>query len=94
MLWEFKEFEPKSIISDYPDEFIRKMRLTWLISLRWAGRFIDINKNEQSKVDYILKTYSNYSKFETEREYFDYMAETDKNLISLITKQNNSWRKQ
>lgn len=87
MLWKFKEFDPKSIISDYPDEFIRKMRLTWLISLRWAWRFIDINKNEQSKVDYILKTYSKYTKFETEREYFDYMAKTDENLISLTTKQ-------
>ncbi len=87
MEWEFKEFDPKSIISDYPDEFIRKMRLTWLISLRWAWRFIDINKNEQEKVDYVLKTYSKYPKFGTERKYFDYMAKTDENLISITTKQ-------
>lgn len=86
MGWEFKEFDPQSIMSDYPDEFIRKMRLTWLISLRWAGRFIDINKNEQEKVDYILKKYSKYPKFETEKEYFDYMAQTDANLISIATK--------
>lgn len=87
MWWEFKEFKPKSIMSEYPDEFIRKMRLTWLISLRWAWRFIDINKNEQEKVDYILKTYSKYPKFGTEKEYFDYMAKTDENLISVTTKQ-------
>lgn len=86
MGWDFKEFKPKSIMSEYPDEFIRKMRLTWLISLRWAWRFIDINKNEQEKVNYVLNTYSKYTKFETEKEYFDYMAKTDKNLISVTTK--------
>jgi len=71
---------------EYPDEFIRKMRLTGLISLRGGGRFIDINKNEQEKVDYVLKTYSKYEKFETEKEYFDYMAKTDENLISFVSK--------
>lgn len=78
---EFKKFNPKSIIVDYPDEFIRKMRLTGLISLRGGGRFIDINKNEQKKVDYVLKTYSKYRKYKTEREYFAYMSEMDENLI-------------
>ena len=42
----------KSIMIDYPDEFIRKMRLTGLISLRGNGKFIDINKNENKKIDY------------------------------------------
>jgi len=84
---EFKKFKPKSVMVDYPDEFIRKMRLTGLISLRGGGRFIDINKNEQEKVEYVLKTYSKYEKFETGREYFDYMAKTDENLISFVSKQ-------
>jgi hypothetical protein len=66
---------------DYPDEFIRKMRLTGLISLRGGGRFIDINKNEEEKVSYILENYSEYPTFETEREYFNYMATIDENLI-------------
>ncbi len=72
----------KSIMLEYPDEFIRKMRLTGLISLRGGGRFIDINTNEIAKVDYVLNTYSQYPKFDTERAYFDYMAQTDNNLIS------------
>ena len=79
---KFKKFKPKSIIADLPDEFIRKMRLTGLISLRGAGRFIDINKNELDMIDYVLKNYSNYSKYSTEKEYFDYMAKVDNNLIS------------
>ena len=82
----FKKFNPKSIMVDYPDEFIRKMRLTGLISLRGGGRFIDINKNEQKKVNYALANYSKYKKFTKEEDYFNYMATTDKNLISAVAK--------
>ncbi len=78
---KFKKFNPKSIMVDYPDEFIRKMRLTGLISLRGGGRFIDINKNEQKKVDYALANYSKYKKYKSEKKYFEYMARIDKNLI-------------
>lgn len=82
----FKKFNPKSIMVDYPDEFIRKMRLTGLISLRGAGRFIDINTKEQKKVDYALANYSKYKKYSTEKEYFEYMAKVDENLISFVSK--------
>lgn len=78
-----KKFKPSSIISEYPDEFIRKMRLTGLLSLRGAGRFLDINHNEDQKVEYVLEHYSIYPKFETERAYFDYMAHIDENLFAI-----------
>jgi len=92
---EYKEFEPKTIMLDYTDEFIRKMRLTGLISIRGGGRFIDINYNELEKVNYILENYSDYPKFITGREYFNYMSEVDENLISFTAiettiEQNNS----
>lgn len=89
----FKEFDSESIIVDYPDEFIRKMRMTGLFSLRGAGRFLDINKNENETVDYILKNYSHYMHYDDEREYFDYMSELDSNLIQISvqpTKVSNS----
>ncbi|MEK9184646.1 MAG: AlwI family type II restriction endonuclease, partial [Patescibacteria group bacterium] len=86
MRGNFKKFNPKSIMVDYPDEFIRKMRLTGLISLRGGGRFIDINKNEQKKVDYALANYSTYKKYATEKEYFEYMATVDENLVSEVAK--------
>lgn len=76
--------DDKSIMVDYPDEFIRKMRLTGLISLRGGGRFIDINKNEQEKVDYVLKNYSDYEKYDTEESYFEYISTIDENLVSVI----------
>ena len=82
---DFKEFDPKSIMVDYPDEFIRKMRMTGLFSLRGAGRFLDINKNENKTVDYILANYTQYKHYTDEREYFDYMAELDTNLIQIST---------
>lgn len=82
---DFKEFDPKSIMVDYPDEFIRKMRMTGLFSLRGGGRFLDINKNENETVDYILANYTQYKHYTDEREYFDYMAELDTNLIQIST---------
>lgn len=78
--------DDQSIMVDYPDEFIRKMRLTGLISLRGGGRFIDVNKNEQAKIDYVLKTYSEYKKYETEKKYFDYISTVDENLVSVTAK--------
>ena len=83
----------KSIMIDYPDEFIRKMRLTGLISLRGNGRFIDINKNETRKVEYVLKNYSEYKKYETEEGYFDYLSQIDNNLVSLASKKVSEIKK-
>lgn len=76
----------KSIMVDYPDEFIRKMRLTGLISLRGGGRFIDINRNEQDKVDYVLDAYSSFRKFDSEEKYFEYIATLDDELVSFMPK--------
>lgn len=83
---DYKKFDPKSVMVDYPDEFIRKMRITGLISLRGAGRFVDINKNELGKVEYVLKQYSNYQYFTSEIAYFDHIATLDKNLIKIKSK--------
>ena len=83
ILGGFKSFKLKSVVSEYPDDFVRKMRLTGLISFRGGGRFIDINHNEDDKIDYIIQNYSHYSKFDNERAYFDYMASADVNLLSI-----------
>ena len=82
---EMKKFKPKSIMDEYPDEFIRKMRATGLVSLRGAGRFIDINHNEDKKVEYVLEHYSSYHSYAdaTEKEYFDYMATVDSQLLEI-----------
>ena len=79
----YKKFDTNSIMVDYVDEFIRKMRMSGLISIRGAGRFIDINHNEEKKINYILTNYSKYHLYDNEYEYFKYMSSIDKNLISL-----------
>ena len=74
--------DDKSILIDYPDDFIRKMRLTGLISLRGNGRFIDINKNEKKAIEYLLKTNLTYPLHSTQKEFFTYMGQIDKFLIN------------
>lgn len=78
-----KRFKKSNLLKELPDEFIRKMRLTGLISIRGMGRFIDINKAEQSKIDYVLANYSGIKYFENEKDCFDYMKSIDYNLINI-----------
>lgn len=82
MQGKYKKFEEKSIMGDYVDEFIRKMRMSSLISIRGAGRFVDINHNEDKKVEYILENYADYERFTDEHKYFVYMSKIDGNLIA------------
>ncbi|MFH1326378.1 MAG: AlwI family type II restriction endonuclease [Candidatus Falkowbacteria bacterium] len=77
--------DDNSILGDYPDDFIRKMRLTGLLSLRGGGRFIDINKKEIATVDYILKNYISYKELKTEKEFFNYIGTVDHDLITTLS---------
>lgn len=86
ILGGFKKFKLDSIMQEYPDDFIRKMRLTGLISLRGAGRFIDINHLEDTKIEYVLNTYKSYKKFTDPELYFNYVSAIDSNLFSLEAK--------
>jgi len=79
-------FKKSNILHEMPDEFIRKMRLTGLISIRGNGRFIDINTLETTKINYCIEHYAlQNANFDTAREYFDYMKEIDVNLVSIET---------
>ena len=85
---------PKSILSDYLDDFIRKMRLTGLVSLRGGGRFIDINQYERERIEYVLNTYSSYEKYASEEEYFEYVSSIDENLMSFSPKFSSAIEKE
>lgn len=76
-----RDYKFDKLIIETPDEVIRKLRLTMLISLRGAGNFIDINSNEKNKIDHILNNYSTNINFLNEEEYFDYMGSIDEKLI-------------
>lgn len=77
---------PHSIMRDYPDDFVRKMRLTGLITLRGGGRFVDINHNEIKKIQYVLEKYSQYSEYDTREDYFNYMSSRDDYLFGIQSK--------
>ena len=65
------------------DEYIRKMRMTGLITLRGNGRFLDINTFENETIDYIIKNYTDYKKFDNEDDYIDYMGSIDENILQI-----------
>ena len=80
-------FKINNIMKEMPDDFIRKLRLTGLITIRGYGRFIDFNNTELDKINYILETYSNYNKYNNEYDYYLYMSKIDAKLINIETKE-------
>ncbi len=82
-------FKMSQIINEAVDEYIRKMRITGLISLRGNGRFIDINTNENNKIDYILQTHKAFKgdylndTQANKLAFFNYMAIVDSFLVSV-----------
>ena len=77
-----KQYKISNITKEMPDEFIRKMRLTGIITIRGMGRFVDINSLEAEKVEYILEHYSTIYTFDDEASYFTYMSSIDYELVS------------
>lgn len=75
-------FKKDNILKEMTDEFIRKMRLTSLITLRGAGRFIDINTLRNDDVNYVISTYSNIMTFKNNDEYFSFMSSIDNRFMS------------
>lgn len=76
-----KDYKFEKIMFETPDEVIRKLRLTMLISLRGAGRFIDINKNEKFKIKHILCKYNKNIEFHDKYDdYFKFMGSIDNKL--------------
>lgn len=69
------------ITSESVDDYIRKMRITGIFSLRGNGRFIDINTLEKQKVNHILQNYK-LMQFSTEEDCFKYMEQIDPLLMA------------
>ena len=76
-------FKINQITGEAVDEFIRKMRITGVVSLRGNGRFIDFNSFETEKINYILDNYSIYENYTTKSEFFQYIGTIDTNIVTL-----------
>lgn len=80
-----KRFKIEQITGEAIDEFIRKMRITGIISLRGNGRFLDFNHFEIEIIKYVLENYSYCKSFSTKKEYFDYVGSIDNKIIAFTT---------
>lgn len=78
-----KLFKYSQICTELVDDYIRKMRMTGVVSLRGNGRFIDINSVQAETVEYILENYSKYTDFTDLSSYLDYMGKIDSSLLSI-----------
>ena len=76
-------FKINQITGEAVDEFIRKMRITGIVSLRGNGRFIDFNSFEIEKINYILENYVIYENYSTKSEFFQYIGAIDTNIVTL-----------
>lgn len=76
-------FKINQITGEAVDEFIRKMRITGVVSLRGNGRFIDFNSFESEKIEYILKEYADYNTYSSKAEFFQYIGDIDTNIVTL-----------
>jgi hypothetical protein len=81
----------KQICHELVDEYIRKMRMSGLLSLRGNGRFLDINSFEQETATYVVNNYMKYPKFEKSDEYVDYMSTVDSNILQLEVKETTEF---
>jgi len=78
-------FKKEKICGEAIDEYIRKMRITGIISLRGNGRFLDFNNLEIEKINYILENYKNVKSFESKEEYSNYIGQIDNNILEIET---------
>ena len=76
-------FKLNQITGEAVDEFIRKMRITGIVSLRGNGRFIDFNSFEIEKIEYILDNYVSYNSYNSKQDFYEYMGTIDTNIVSL-----------
>lgn len=72
------------LLVESTDEYIRKMRITGVISLRGNGRFIDWNTLELDKINYLIDNYSDFDIFNNERDYYNYISSIDESLFTTI----------
>lgn len=77
-------YKMSKITGEAVDEFIRKMRITGVFSLRGNGRFLDINNYEQEVIKHVLSNYSEYKTFSNKDEYFNYISDIDSQIIESI----------
>lgn len=79
-----KRFKLSQICGEAIDEYLRKMRITGIVSLRGNGFFLDFNHFEMPKIEYILQNYSSKAlNFKDKQSYINYLGQMDEELLRL-----------
>ncbi|RDU59427.1 AlwI family type II restriction endonuclease [Helicobacter marmotae] len=76
-------FKISQVCGESIDEYIRKMRICGIISLRGSGRFLDFNSFELAKIDYVIHNYSKFQTFSNKKAYFTYMGSIDERILEI-----------
>ena len=78
-------FKKSKITREGVDDFLRKARITGVFTLRGMGRFVDFNKLEHEKIEYVLENYGEYKTFANELEYYNFVGSMDAQIVSIET---------
>ena len=80
-----KRWKKNQLIKEGPDDFLRKIRMTGIFSLRGMGRFVDFNQLEHDKISYILLEYGKHYDFLNTNEYYEYVGSMDPKIMTIKT---------
>lgn len=90
-----RDYKFKKIEGETPDDVMRKLRQSQLVSLRGAGFYLDINHFEQAKVDRVMESYGQNIDFDTDYDkYFEYMGTIDEELVFKVQSVSEEQEKQ
>ena len=78
-----KYIKMSKLLVESTDEYIRKMRITGVVSLRGNGRFLDFNTFEMDKVNYLLDNYGKCVYYKDKHEFYKFIQEKDSNLFTV-----------
>lgn len=83
------DYKPEKLLKETPDEIIRKLRYSQVLSLRGNGQFIDINTLEKELIDYVVDKYNTNLEFKNSEVYYEFMGQVDDTIFSLISDGND-----
>ncbi|KGQ38743.1 AlwI restriction endonuclease [Gallibacterium anatis] len=76
-----QDYKIEKITKETPDEIVRKLRLTQLVSLKGNANFLDLNSNESDKIEYICNKFNINKEFDSAENYFEYLNKIENTLL-------------
>lgn len=75
------DYKISKILRETPDDVMRKLRQSKIVSLRGNGYYLDINNAEKQKIDYIVNNINNHPELsDSDYAYFNYIGALESKL--------------